>query len=352
MSYADTIKRSWNENRLMTVLVELTYACNLDCSFCYNDVSLKGRRLSLAQHYALLDDLASLSVLHLTLTGGEPLAHPSFFEIGARARALGFVIRLKSNGHALRGRTAERIAREVAPYLVEVSLHGASASVHDRQTRVLGSFDRLVDNIRKMLSLGLRVQANSVLTRLNEHEVDAMFSLADELGVRLQIDPDVKPRDDGDLEPLGQAATAAGLARYKEVLRRRSGSGEPVDAVVATARRESLRGTRKHCGAGSNNLAIDPFGNVLPCVQWRVPVGNLHEQSIREIWSSSRGLDEVRQTTIDARTMLDRLGEPGLTANFCPGAAHTHHGDPLALYPAALGRVESTRARLRLPVLS
>ena len=38
MSYADTIKRSWNDNRLMSVLLELTYACNLDCTFCYNDL--------------------------------------------------------------------------------------------------------------------------------------------------------------------------------------------------------------------------------------------------------------------------------------------------------------------------
>ena len=103
MSYSDTVKRTWNANRLMSVLLELTYACNLDCTFCYNDLSVGGQRLSLAQYHELLDDLASLGVLNLSLTGGEPLAHPRFFEIAGHAKSLGFVIRLKTNGHAVKG---------------------------------------------------------------------------------------------------------------------------------------------------------------------------------------------------------------------------------------------------------
>jgi MoaA/NifB/PqqE/SkfB family radical SAM enzyme len=177
MSYSDTVKRTWNDNRLMSVLLELTYACNLDCAFCYNDLSLGGQRLSLAQYRELLDDLASLGVLNLSLTGGEPLAHPRFFEIAGHARNLGFVIRLKTNGHAVKGAVARRVRDEVDPFLVEVSLHGASAETHDRQTRVAGSFERLVGNIREMKSLGLRVKANSVLTRWNEHEIENLLAL-------------------------------------------------------------------------------------------------------------------------------------------------------------------------------
>ena len=107
MSFSDTVKRAWNENRLVSVLLELTYACNLDCAFCYNDLELEGKPLTLAQYRTLLEELAGLSVLDLTLSGGEPLAHPSFFDIGGYAHELGFVIRIKSNGHAIK----EPIAR-------------------------------------------------------------------------------------------------------------------------------------------------------------------------------------------------------------------------------------------------
>ena len=113
--------RAWNENRLFSVLIELTYRCNLDCFFCYNDLGLRGEPLAFEQYDALLQDLAAMNVLNVVLSGGEPLAHPDFFRIGARARELGFVVRVKSNGHALRGELARRVRDEVDPFVIEVS---------------------------------------------------------------------------------------------------------------------------------------------------------------------------------------------------------------------------------------
>jgi MoaA/NifB/PqqE/SkfB family radical SAM enzyme len=354
MSYSNTVKRAWNDNRLMSVLLELTYACNLNCTFCYNDLTRSGQRLSLGQYHDLLEDLASLGILSLSLSGGEPLAHPNFFEIARHARNLGFVIRLKTNGHAVKETISRRIRDEVDPFVVEVSVHGATAATHDRQTRVAGSFDRLVANIRGMKSLGLRVKANSVLTRWNEHEIKGMLALYDELGVLFQIDPEVKPKDDGDLGPLALEASAEGQAHFRQALAARAKGDETATETgpPIAERKAIMAGTEKHCGAGSNNIAIDPYGNVLPCVQWRVPVGNLHEQRVTEIWAQSGKLQEVRETTKAARRMLEGHGDAGVMSNFCPGAAQVYSGDPLALYPAVEQRMASSaRARVRLTVL-
>ena len=97
---------------------------------------------------------------------------------------------------------------------------------------------------------------------------------------------------------------------------------------------------KKHCGAGSSGIAVDPYGNVYPCVQWRRPVGNLHERSIGEIWGGSRDLEEIRDLTVRAKRLVDGYGESGPLLNFCPGAAATFAGDPLAVYPQALRRME------------
>ena len=176
-TFDDLMARSWSQNRLTSVLLELTYRCNLDCFFCYNDLGLRGTPLALEQYEALLHDLGAMGVLTLVLSGGEPLAHRDFFRIGALARELGFVVRVKSNGHALRHELARRLRDEVDPFLVEVSLHGATAATHDRQTRVPGSFDQLMANLREMLALGLRVKVNSTLTLWNENETAAMYAL-------------------------------------------------------------------------------------------------------------------------------------------------------------------------------
>ncbi|MGH9335330.1 MAG: radical SAM protein, partial [Vicinamibacteria bacterium] len=127
MSYQKTVLHTWNENLLFSALVELTYRCNLDCFFCYNDLALEGEAMSLSGYERFFEDLASLSCLHLTLSGGEPLVHPEFFDIAARGRDLGFVLRIKSNGHSLRGRMLKRLKEEIDPFVVEVSLHGAKA---------------------------------------------------------------------------------------------------------------------------------------------------------------------------------------------------------------------------------
>ena len=111
---------------LFSVLVELTYRCNLDCVFCYNDLGAGGDRLSTEEWIRFFEDLRAMEVLNLTLSGGEPLAHPDFMRLGRRARDLGFVVRVKSNGHALGPEVARRLKDEVDPYVVEVSLHGAT----------------------------------------------------------------------------------------------------------------------------------------------------------------------------------------------------------------------------------
>lgn len=334
---SQVIATAWRENLLFSVLVELTYRCNLDCFFCYNDLGLRGEPLSREEYFRLFAELREMEVMNLSLSGGEPLAHPDFLALGARARDLGFVVRVKSNGHALRGEMARRIRDEIDPFLIETSLHGATAATHDRQTRVAGSFDRLLANLAELGKLGLRVKLNSTLTAWNEGEIAEMFALADSLGLPLQVDPEVTPRDDGDREPLQVAPSREGVLRLFRLQfeRGRAASGEPAEVARGGDDGTMPAPVHKHCGAGSSGIAIDPYGNVYPCVQWRRPVGNLHQQSMREIWMRSAGLTEVRDLTARVKEMVDAQGSGSHLLNFCPGSAAAHAGDPLRLYPAA-----------------
>lgn len=337
MSFSEILRKTWKENILFSVLVELTYRCNLDCVFCYNDLGLRGEPLTKDEYFRFFEELAELQVLNLTLSGGEPLAHPDFLALGARARELGFVVRVKSNGHALRGEMARRVRDEVDPFLIEVSLHGATAVTHDRQTRVPGSFERLLDNLREMRELGLRVKINSTLTLWNQDEAEGMLDLAESLGLPIQIDPEVSPRDDGNREPLTLSPTREGVRRLFAL------QAERVVNVARGADDGTLPApVEKHCGAGSAGVAVDPYGNVYPCVQWRRPVGNLHRQTIREIWEGSAGLGEVRALTAEAKRIVDGFGPSGGFLNFCPGSAATRSGDPLEVYPEARLRMEVT----------
>ena len=99
-------------------------------------------------------NMADNEILHLVSLNVSSIADAAFarmfrlntFFIGRAARERGFVIRVKSNGHAIRGTLAERLKKEVNPYQVEMSLHGASPKRHDRQPGEPGSFKSLGKN--------------------------------------------------------------------------------------------------------------------------------------------------------------------------------------------------------------
>src|SRR5260221_12161897 len=104
--------------------LELTYRCTWRCVLCYNRRHHDSRGLSGAEWVAVLDELRALGTLSVPVTGGDPLAHPEFFEIAAAARGRGFAVRLFTNGALVTEEVAERLAR-LHLLGVEMSLHGA-----------------------------------------------------------------------------------------------------------------------------------------------------------------------------------------------------------------------------------
>lgn len=302
--FRSNILRKVREQRILfDVSLELTYHCNLDCFYCYNDRAKPGKPLSLDQYETLLNDLADMQTMFLMLTGGEPMVHPHFFDIGRMAHDLGFVVRVRTNGHSLSRQQSERLKKEVQPYMVEVSLHGATAETHDRQTRVAGSFDRLVKNLATAKQAGLRCGVVSTPTAWNEHQVEDMFALCDSLDVPLRFQGPVAPRDDGDITPLQIQPQQETWERITRILAERRGPPPVVDDSCASkSGADSLPEPEEQamCGVGVAGVDIDPFGNVQACMHLQTPAGNLHDQSIEDIWNNSPVFLRARAASVAA----------------------------------------------------
>jgi len=302
----------------LNVHLELTYRCNWRCVFCYNPRHSDLRALSAAEWIAVLDDLRLLGTMTLTLTGGEPLVRPDFFDIAVAARARGFALRIFTNGARIDDDVADRLAA-LHPLAVEISLHGATAEVHDRATAIAGSFERMFAGVDRLVARGVTVQLKTPVTSLNEHQIDAMVSLAEERGLSLQLDPSLVPRDDGDRSPLAFAPSPAAIRRVMEL-------GVAGGSVFAMDR---YRGG-VNCGLGRITMAIDPEGNVYPCLQWRHrAMGNVRRTPLRELWPSS----PVRAEAAEISTLVNNalLDAGGALAEFpyCPAVALQETGDPL-----------------------
>jgi len=313
----------------LTVQLELTYACNWRCVFCYNPRHFDRTRLSGDEWIAVLDELRALGTLTIALTGGEPLAHPEFFRIAEAARERAFALRIFTNASLIDDEAADRIAA-LPPLAVEVSIHGATPSVHDAATARPGSFDAALSGIRKLLARNVPVLMKTPITSMNEHQIDDIVALAEELDVPLQIDPHITPRDDGSTEPLQYAASRDAVRR---VIALGLGSG----SIPSTERTKG----GANCGIGRLTLAIDAEGNVFPCMQWRVrPIGNVRESALRSMWHASEVRREVAAMSVAVNEALLAAGGANATYPFCPALAMQETGDPFVPDDAFRARAE------------
>jgi MoaA/NifB/PqqE/SkfB family radical SAM enzyme len=316
--------------------LELTYRCNWRCVFCYNARRNDVRHLSAAEWGGVLDDLRALGTLYVALTGGEPLAHPEFLAIARAVRERAFALRILTNGALVTDVLAGEIAT-LRPMAVELSLHGATAGTHDRATATPGSFDAMLRGLDRLLGRSVGAVLKTPLTRLNEAEVAGMRRIAEQRGVPWRVDPVVTPRDDGDPGPLAFRASEEAAER---VLRELASLGQ-------LPHEERAEGGM-NCGLGRTTLAVDPEGNVFPCLQWRrAPLGSVRETPLRDMWAGSAERLRAASVARAANDLLVREGGALASFPFCPALALQRTGDPLQPDADHRTRAEAA-ARIRL----
>jgi len=302
----------------LAAYLELTYRCNWRCVFCYNPRHADLRGLSLAQWTEVLDDLRALGTLSLTLTGGEPLTHPHFVAIARAASHRRFAVRVFTNGTLVSEEMADAIAA-IRPLAVEMSLHGARAETHEQATGAPGSFEAMFRGLDRLARRGVPLLLKSLVTNLNEHELDGMIALAAKRGIAHQLDATVTPRDDGDLSPVRYRPSPDGVRRMYQRAREQGRLPQAERAPGAA-----------NCGLGRVTIAVGPEGEVYPCLQWRhTSLGNVRVTRLRELWLGSEARAEAAGVAVAANERMLARGGAQASFPFCPALAAQNTGDPL-----------------------
>jgi MoaA/NifB/PqqE/SkfB family radical SAM enzyme len=336
--YADLVARSWNNAMPMTALWEITYACNHKCTFCYNSPTKGARELTTEEIKDGLRKIADLGCVFMVFSGGEPLTRPDFFEIAWAAKKLGFAIRIYTNGYLVDEIVARKL-RELAPFEIEISFHGSRPESFDRLTGIPGSFNRVLQGIRNLRAENLKVNLKTPITKWNQDELRGIKTIGEELGCHVEFDPTITPRDDGDTSPLALQADMDFLDRLW--------SSEFVDLTheETPVPRDDSKVTAV-CGTGRSAIALDPYGNFYPCVQWRRKAGNIKEvEDLRSFWRTSPVLNEVRRIAEEIPLTTLKDFEHGAFASFCAGVAEVQTGDPKNIYPQLRANAQVRAAR-------
>ena len=169
------------------LIMNITYKCANRCVFCAT-----GDRISAALGWDKIDEILRQhrdeGTDQLDIDGGEPTTHPRLVDAIGLARDLGYrSINVTTNGRLLRDRGARRAPRSNSGIThLLISLHGATAEVHEAATDAPGSFAQTIagiDNVMALRPAHVETGMNVTIVRCQRRSPDAAHRAGDRQGI-------------------------------------------------------------------------------------------------------------------------------------------------------------------------
>ena len=253
---------------------------------------------STAEAFHLVDEVASLHVPLLTLTGGDPLLRPDLFPI------LEFAVKRSVRTSLTLLPTlrvdAEAIADLKATGAVRAGfwMHGSTASLDDGCWKIPGCHRRTLDIIGACHEVQLPVQVNTMLTRRNLHDLENMVDLLTRLDVGLWNVFFLVPAS---REECGELMTAEQhedvFAKLYDATERvhfriRTTEGQHYQRYLLQQRVRATHGRMSDANTtvpdGMNDsrrsIFVDHHGDVYPSRFLPISAGSIASQSLAEIY--------------------------------------------------------------------
>lgn len=269
--------------------LSVTNACNLKCVHCYreetkafNDELSVEEMIALFEQFKAFVDRNGFDGL-ITFGGGEPLLRRDLGLLSRVAHSMGLAVRIISNG-VLSAKQAEYLA-EWGIKLVQVSIDGATAEVHDK-VRGAGMFERTMEGCRHLLEAGIHVNHKVTLMKgFNDHQIPEFFALANRERIPLLTFAHLIPIGAGanllTLTPeehrriFDTIAEEGARSEFSKFEFRESG----YDRSMAWGRRRDHMATEGRC-----HLAIDADGTIFASRRMGVRIGNIRQTTLEAVW--------------------------------------------------------------------
>ena len=290
------------------IQLHLTERCNLKCTHCYQNEGMTNE-MSLPEIASVVEETAEMlegwkeaydigTTSSFNVTGGEPFLRQDIFEVLEEIKTGGFATYILTNGLLVDRSRANRLAG-IGVKGVQVSIEGPE-HIHD-SIRGAGSFAGSLKGIRHIADAGIEVTLNTTLSGVNARYFPEVIDLASSLKVQRlgfsRLVPSGSGRkllnmmlDRGELKVL-----------YQDIFSRETGNlrlvtGDPVASQFRAPAEEDSRDAWPSggCAAGVSGLTILPDGTITPCRRLPVPIGNVRQDSLREIWATSDVLNSLR----------------------------------------------------------
>lgn len=319
-----------------TIVLELTEACPHACVHCYNywreqrAPTVTPRTLDRAAIRDLIRRLKRETALEqVAISGGEPMLRPDLPGILADIAAEGLTAVVITSGALL---TPARVGKLPRDTVLEVTLFGADAELHDRIVGRRGTLERVIEGVVRARVHGCRLVVSVVVSALNAHEVRRAL----ELGIALGGEGFLLNRMNLARATLGQAAT---LAPSRDQLRQMLADAEavavetgalisvsvPVPACVVDPR-DYPHLHFGWCPRGGDEAyyTVSHDGLLRPCNHSSRLLGDLRRQSFAELTTSAAAREFWAPVPAACRNCEHPLRD--LCRGGCPAASDECYG--------------------------
>jgi pyrroloquinoline quinone biosynthesis protein E len=284
------------------LLAELTHRCPLGCPYCSNPLALEPREdeLDTATWARVFREAASLGILQVHLSGGEPGARRDLIEITAAAHDAGLYTNLITSAVGVTSKTLAALASAGLDH-VQISIQDSEAKSADHIAGYDGAYARKLSLAAEVVRLKMPLTVNAVIHRANIERISQLVDLALSLGAsRIEIAQAqyygwaLKNR--AMLMPTREQVDQA--VKVLSDLRQRHHGKIVIDAVIP----DYYARFPKPCmgGWGRRSLNVAPNGLVLPCHAAQSIPGlefwSVREHSLADIWENSPAFNAFRGT--------------------------------------------------------
>jgi radical SAM protein with 4Fe4S-binding SPASM domain len=281
-----------------------TMNCNLKCIHCCTQTiwDAKEKTLTIEEFKTLITEFASLGVKGIFLSGGEPLLKEDLLETIKFSQEEGISVFICTNA-TLMSEKRGRELKEAGLKGVYVGVEGTNADAQDIFYGAPGTFERKIEGIRGSVKAGLHTGIDFCCTAYNYHELENVISLARQLGANefslrrfVPVGRGKELKENLWMDPEIYREVITSYCNH--ILHPDRMKFMSLDPLV-TARLSEMKPLTFYASPCNIGIwsSLTHNGDVIPCPYMPLVLGNVREESFKDIWKNSSVVEDLRDVS-------------------------------------------------------
>lgn len=272
---------------------EMTNICNMKCMHCYQKSDLAQSILTEDELLLIAEKLIEAKIFQVTLTGGEPFAVKSLFQLVELFLKNKVNCLITSNGTLVTHEHAKWLSEHKVP--VQISLDSHESDIHDKFRNYPGAHKKAVQAIQTLVENRVKTSIAFCASKINYQDLEGTIQLSADLRVNKVLVGEYLPllgNYNSDTKDALEFSNGEYEAFISKALELKQKYKDVVDVQINTEWGFIINSHLDHspCTALDRDMAILYSGNVSPCPFIRYgrysSLGNLLTDSVYSIWNS------------------------------------------------------------------